>query len=428
VLPSDFAWRVIIWSTAAAITLIGVFALWAVLVLVRRRRVALGILRGILVAAGFALGFLILATNDDPAIRFAVLILGVAFVVAVAWTRPRTGGAVLVAMAMPWTIWWVSFLLDNAFAARQWVLADVLPALGAGVVAEVLGAALFIAGGQAEQTRNVPTPSAPVDRKFGATAYAILGPTIFGSSSYDLAGGIVLLVSGVVTASLAHGRPFLEGMAIVAVGVLLAWAATCMTWVLVRRPANRRGWEAYAWLGEWELDRYRALAGGPAVPSRNDFRRWLKASQARPDLAWIRAELFVMEGQFEEALAAAESIPDDTPYGRVEREGALASVDWHSGGPAGTAALRTAVDEMPETGEDHFRAEVVLAASEIRRLLAAGDPDPIRPILEVRDRLGALADGILWTVIRRRLWSKSLLVSLIVVVGVVGLDRLLGLG
>jgi hypothetical protein len=426
VLPSDVVWWALVWLTTGAQTVVILLGAAAVLSLARRRPVGAGLLRGLLVAAGFVLGFLIVGTAASPTNHLPVLIASVVLVAAVAWTRPRTGGAVLVAIALPWTAWWGSFVLDNAISDQDWDLAAVAPPLLAGVVAALAGLVLVAAGGRRERLRHgTRQPAVPQERRFGAGSRAILGPRFFGVTGYELAGGVVLLAVGLATSALIRGRPAVESGLLIAAGVVVAWGLCCASWILVRRPRDRRAWEAFSWLGEWELDRFRVLAGGPALPTPDDFRRLLTSSPDRPDLAWIRVEMMIMDRRFDEARAAAGTIPDDTPYGHVEREAALTSIDWHSGGPGDTSALRSAVDAViPATGDDRLRAEVVFASAEVRRLLGAGDPDPARPMRAARDLLGLRADGILWRVVRRRVWPKVLQAALLVVLVVVGLDRL----
>jgi hypothetical protein len=245
----------------------------------------------------------------------------------------------------------------------------------------------------------------------------MLGPRVLGLPTGDLASLVLMFAAALVTASLVHGRPFVEGALVTLAGGLVAWAVGSVAYVLARRPKDRRAWEAYTWLGEWELDRYRAIVGGPALPSKDDFRKWLKASPDLPELGWIRSELFVMEQEFDKARAAADAMPVDTPYERVEREAAFASIDWYSGGHGDATALRAAAAEiLPADSDERFRAEVNVAAADVRQLLGLGDVDPARPMRELRDRLGARADGILWTVLRRRLWSKFLMTALTIVV------------
>jgi hypothetical protein len=428
VLPSDLAWEVILSLAAASLVLVVFLAAYAALQRVRRRPVQVWVVRGTVIALGLLLGFLVLSTNGTETPRLlttitSAIVLGLVFV-----SRPRTGGAVLVAIAVPWTIWWASFLADNALAGRHWVVSDVVGALIPGVAAILAGSGAFFLFGNAESARHQTRPVDLAERKFGAAGTAFLGPRIFGLATYELACTLVLFVFALGTAALIRGRSAVEAAVIAMIGILVIWAVTCAVWVVARRRSDRRLWEAYSWLGEWELDRYRALAGGPALPTRQDFQKWLKASPDRPEIAWMRSELFVMEGKFDEARAAAESIPDDTPYGRVEREAALASADWHSGGSGDTGPLAVAVANVAaDGGDERLRAEVILAAAEVRRLLAAGDPDPVRPMRAMRDRLGGRPDGILWVVIRRRLWPKLLQTATFVVIVFAGLDRLIQL-
>ena len=424
-LPSESARLAIVWLTSGAIALAAPMIVWAAILLARRRPVPVLLMRAILVAAGLVLGFLLLGVGDLPTPRLVALILSVVIVALIASTRPRTAGAVLVAIAVPPTLWWGSFLADNAVAGRHWVVADVLTPLIFGATAVIAGLWLYGWGGQRERALHPVQVIVPDERKFGAAAMALTGPKIFGLATYELASGISLFVIAVATVSLLHGRAFVEGALVAIGGVLVGWAVCSVTFVLARRPNDRRAWEAFSWMGEWELDRYRAVAGGPMLPTKGDFQKWLKASPDDPRLGWIRSELFVMERCFDDARAATEAMPVDTPYDRVERESALASIDWYTGGPGDTAELRAAADAvLPADGEEGLRAEVTFAVAEVRRLLSVGDPDPARPMREARDRLGARADGILWTMLRRRLWSKLLYSAAVIVGGLTLLDRI----
>ena len=428
-LPSDLAWHGLLWVTAAAITLLVTLGGWAVIQRLRRRPFGTGFLRITLVAAGFVLGSAFLGMEGRPLVRLVIVGLGFVLVAGVTWTRPRTGGAVIVALAVPWVAWWASFLLDNTFAGRHWVVGDVVPPFLAGAAIGLAGIALFVAGGTPERLRHPAPPAEPVKRTFGVTGQVLVGRKVLGMATYELAMTVVLLGAGVITASATRGRSAVEAGLVITVGVALAWLAACAAWVFVRRTPDRRAWEAFAWLGEWELDRYIAVAGGPALPTKGDFRRWLRSSPDRPDVGWIRYGLWVMEGNLDHARAVAETIPQQTPYDVVEREGALAAVDWYAGGPGDTEALRNATEAIvPLSGEERLRAEVALAAADVRRLIAGGDADPSRPMRLVRDRLGPRADGILWQALRRRVWPQVLKTSLVIVLGVILFDRLTSLG
>jgi hypothetical protein len=122
-------------------------------------------------------------------------------------------------------------------------------------------------------------------------------------------------------------------------------------------------------------------------------------------------------------------MPTTTPIERVERASTLAYVDWLDGGRGDLASLRAAAgDVLPIDSPDRLRAEVITAAGETRVAIGEGLPDPLRPLRAVRDRLGARADGILWTALRRRAWPSILRLSVFAVAGATVLDRLSNLG
>jgi hypothetical protein len=87
-----------------------------------------------------------------------------------------------------------------------------------------------------------------------------------------------------------------------------------------------------------------------------------------------------------------------------------------------------AADVQPIDSPDRLRAEVITAAGESRVAIGHGQPDPLRPLRVVRARLGAHADGILWTALRRRAWPGILRLSALTVIGATALDRLSSLG
>jgi hypothetical protein len=119
----------------------------------------------------------------------------------------------------------------------------------------------------------------------------------------------------------------------------------------------------------------------------------------------------------------AARIPDDTPIGRAERLDYVTYIDWLGGGEGDPAELRDAVDAIePVDGDDHLRADVALALSQVRRRIAAGDADPAAPLRDVRDRLGARADRVL-VAAARRLAPGFLKVSTSFVVVITLLDR-----
>jgi hypothetical protein len=429
VVPSAIAIALVLASFTAA----GLVVAGAVLLTVSRRAehrpAPPGTLTVAAIAIGVSLGDLLLFTTRLPFPRLAVLATVAGVVVACLFAnRPATGGAFLLAIAAPWTAWYAIFVADNAFGAGHWSTDDVVPALAAGAVAIAVGAAMIAIGRPIEARAHPPAPP-ETRRPWNALSRALLGPRLLGLSLHESVLTVIVVAIAIGNATVVHGRPFVVGSLITLLSVALAFALSAAVWVVARRPAERRAMEAYVYLGEHDLDRFRAQAGGPAVPSLRDFKRFVDATPPRQDLEWIRSEIFAVLGRLADARASAEAMPTTTPIERVERASTLAYVDWLDGGRGDLASLRAAAgDVLPIDSPDRLRAEVITAAGETRVAIGEGLPDPLRPLRAVRDRLGARADGILWTALRRRAWPSILRLSVFAVAGATVLDRLSNLG
>jgi hypothetical protein len=132
------------------------------------------------------------------------------------------------------------------------------------------------------------------------------------------------------------------------------------------------------------------------------MKRYLRNTAERADDRWIRTEILAAIGDLAAARDMAARIPDDTPYGRVERAANESYIDWLSGGPGDTERIREATLAIqPLDGDDRLRAEVTLAAGQVRDRITAGDSDPTAPLRAVRDRLGPRADRVLLAAARR---------------------------
>jgi hypothetical protein len=132
------------------------------------------------------------------------------------------------------------------------------------------------------------------------------------------------------------------------------------------------------------------------------MKRYVRNTAERPEDRWIRTDILAATGDLDGAREMAARIPDDTPYGRVVRSAGLSYVDWLSGGPGNTAGVREAAAAIqPVDSDERLRAEVAVAAAEVRDLVAAGDQDPAAPLRAVRDRIGPRADRVLLLAARR---------------------------
>jgi hypothetical protein len=432
VLPSDLAWTAITSATAGAIVGAPIALVAAVvLALAGRRQPWVEAIAAILI--GLVLGFGLLMSDQEPAIR-VIAIFAVAGVVAVLAVPGRLSlaGAVLVVSALPWTLYSGASLLDGALGGRQIDLAEVLPPFVAGVVGVAIGVGLirfhrtYLARHPELAAR---TAAGAGTRRWDAASRAALGPTIGGLNLAAIASLLALIAGTQVTVVLAHDRPILEVLALIAVGSIGTGLAAALVWALVWPPGTRRAFEAFAWLGEAEFGRFAALTDARMVPTLANMKRYVRNTPERAEDRWIRVEVHVASGRLDQAREIALRLPVDTPVERSQRADYLEYLDWLEGTPddAGDAhGLRTAVAEIePADGKERLRAEVTLAIAAVRRRIGAGAADPTAPLRDVRARLGRRAAGVLFVAARRQLGGFIRIAAVFITVVTV-LDRALG--
>lgn len=215
---------------------------------------------------------------------------------------------------------------------------------------------------------------------------------------------VALLGGSLITFILASGRDLLLVVAIAAIGAGITGLVAAAVNAFARPPSVRRAFEAFIYLGEWELDRVAALTGRRVNPTPDAMRKLVEATEERPEDRWIRVELLIVRRDLHEAAAVADRMPVDTPYDRVERAAALVLIDWLRGGSGDPSSIRDAVREVvPADGDERRRAEIILALAEVRQRTAIGPTagDPLEPLSRARDRLGAAADDALLRMTRR---------------------------
>jgi hypothetical protein len=211
------------------------------------------------------------------------------------------------------------------------------------------------------------------------------------------------------------------GAGAVATGLLAA-----VTNAYARPPAFRRAFEAFVFLGEFELDRVARLGDGRLSPTIRTMERYLATAPERAEDRWLRVEFLGKAGNVEAARAMVERMPDSTAWERMERAASLTWIEWLAGGPGDTSEIRKRVAQIvPRDSDERLRAEVVLACAELRERLARGDADPAAPLDTVRDRLGTHADGVLRKMARRAA-PAFVRVAVAIVAILLVLDRLVG--
>lgn len=281
--------------------------------------------------------------------------------------------------------------------------------------------------------RFAPTDQ-PGSRAIGSIAAAIRGASKIGPFGMSELAMLTAFVATWLLLPLALPR---DAGLLIQIGVPSLVGAVLATEAYVRAmpSRSRRAFEAFSWLGEWELARARATIGGlPTSPG--DAEAWLAAHPETKitnlDELPIRIEILLLAGRPEEARAAIARLPVITEWDLFERAALADLVDWRSGGDGDLAAMEAAADELqPPDSDDRLRADVMVAVAKVRRRIAdrraadgraadgrgaaegrAATADALEPLLDVRPRLGHRADGQVGRALRRRLFPVLLVVSL----------------
>ena len=364
------------------------------------------------ILGGSSLGVMVLMAGD---LRISWPILGAIVVLAALLLRRgrlRLAAWFVAAAAAPWTIVGALALLSVYFGPdgpdpiEAWLgfLAGALPMLFALIIATArqLPDAVVEAAAPRGTGRSLGDVGAAV------RAPALIGP--FGLSEVALLVAIVatwLLVGLLVPPSWPD---------LLRLGILVVVAAVLGAEAYIRampRPA-REAFEAFSWLGEWEIAQVRALTHEGVPTDGFAARRWLRRFPERPELRWVRVEVLTMLKRHDEARAVAERMSATTPVERFERAAALDFADWFGGGDGDLPGIEAATAEiLPPDGDERLRAEVAIAMAKVRRNMAAGQ-DPIRagaPLRDVRKRLGHRADGQVGRAMRGRIIRPLLIVG-----------------
>lgn len=364
---------------------------------------------------GLNLGLFILVGGSDLSLTFPFLVAAGVFVVLQLRRRRRTiAGLILAGTAFPWTALWAVYLGVLVLGLNDFDIGSVVQGLLIGAVPLVVGLGLV--------ARDDPPPPAPAmtaaagepgSRAFGTISAAIRAPSLIGPFGMAEIAALVAFVAP--TAILPFFIPA-DVPKVVALAIPLVFGSVLATEAYIRaRPTPaRKAFEAFSWLGEWELRRYR-LSPFRVPTNPRAAEKWLARYPETPDTLGLRAELLTLAGRFDEARAVAQRMPTSTPQERWDRTETLDSVDWRAGGDGDPAGLRAAADELlPIDGDEHLRAEVSIATAEVRKRMADGRSTPgdaAEPLIAVRERLGHRADGQVGRALRKRLLFTFLAVS-----------------
>jgi hypothetical protein len=363
---------------------------------------------------GSCLGLLLLMSESlvlSWPILAATVVLWLVLMQRGAW---RLAGWFVGGAAAPWTV------VSGLFLVRLVPSPDPLrlwqPSLGFFMAAGLLLLSLataVIKRAPAVDAAVAAANAPPTGRRFGDVGAAVRAPAIVGPFGVSEVALLAALVGTWILAGILLPASIPEP---VRLGILVVLGAVIGAEAFIRampRPA-REGFEAFSWLGEWELAQARALTGRAVPTNEVAARRWLIVVRDRPELRGLRVEILGLAKRFDEARALAEQMPESTTQERFDRAVAIDFAGWFAGGDGDVAALEAAAAELlPRDGDARLRGEIAIALAKVRRGMAAGD-DPIvagEPLREVRRRLGQRADGQVGRAFRGRLVRSLVIVG-----------------
>jgi hypothetical protein len=363
---------------------------------------------------GFQVGGFNVFLEGDPIARAVTLGIAGFLALGLLWQGRRVqAGAFITGVALPWTLVWGYYVLMMTMGTLDTEPTTTWTMLLAGLVPTLIGLGLILAR---DPLPPEPLPGAPAgqpgSRRIGSVAQVVLAPESIGPIPVSEIAAFVATIAGVAIVGVI-GLPFpVEPIAQIVVGSFAGSEAR----ILIRPARSRRAFEAFSWLGEWEMARVKAATGHGAPVTRRGAGQLLAAIPDTPENGWIRVELLLWLDRPAEARAAADAMPERTPGERFERAYAMDMADWIPGGSGTPAALDGAVAGLAGEDEDtRLRAEVAMAIREARMVAAERGRDAaIEPLLRVRDRLGSRADGQLHRGPWRRFLPASVATAAIV--------------
>ena len=398
------------------------------------REVGSGLTRALCAAGGASIGPMLLFAPDAAIAAPLVLVLGALTLTRYRARRRAQAGWLLLGTGLPITLAWVLVLSGSGFLDENEtvVLERVLwLAIGAGLC--LVGGLLVVRGDPSPAAPDTAAPAGqPGSRHIGSIAAAIREPAMLGPFGLPELAMLVAFVGVWLVVPLLLPRDVHLVVQIGLPGLVSAVVAT-EAYVRAMPPRSRRAFEAFSWLGEWELARARQVTGRSVPTDPGSARRWLAERPERVDRldeAALRVEILLLAERIEEAggLVKRMAARAETPWERFEVAALEDLVSWRAGGQGDLPGMEAAAEAiLPRDSDDRLRAEVTVAVAHVRRRMADGRTgDAVEPLLQARDRLGSRADGQVGRALRPRLIPALLVSSVLFGLLSVGLGALGG--
>ena len=392
------------------------------------------LIAAVCLTGGASLGTMLLFAPDLVIAAPLLLVLG-----AVAFTRWRAGafaqaGWTLLGSGLPIVVAWVLVLLTGLPVDAAGALPpEVVIWLVAGGGPLLVGLALIVGGDPAPAAPSIAAPAGqPGSRSSASIAMAIREPGMIGP--FGLPEIAMLCAFVLIWLTVPFWLPPDTHFIVqIAIPSLVAAVIGAEAYIRSMPPRSRRAFEAFSWLGEWELARARQVTGRRVPTSPGEAHRWLAERPERVDRleeAALRVEILLLAEELEQARTLVRRMAPlaATPWERFEVAALQDLVSWRAGGDGDLPGMDAAAEAiLPRDADERLRAEVTVAVARVRRHMADGRARPgdaIQPLLEVRERLGDRANGQVGRVLRPRVIPLLLVLSLLFGLVSVGLNAL----
>jgi len=354
-------------------------------------------------ATAFAYGvgaslMVVLWPDEDSPLSSAVL-LGLALAPAILAARARRfdlAGWVLVGAGLIPVLWWGYYVVRDVTSEGLAYEDGLIVWFATSVGILLVGLAGVAVGNRVPAAPARPPPNEPDAERAVIIARAMLAELQFGPLdlpnvlAIGLGAGIGLVLSLVLG---ALGVPVAIGG--IAGAVAFALVATELFYhVWPERLARVEA--AHAFVGSWEMKRFRASTGRPVPTSVPLAREWLASQPETEENRWVRPEMLAWIGEIHEAYDVLGRMPTTTEAERFERRSIQVFLDTVAGADADVDGLAAAAEEIGEPGSDErLRAVAGAAMARSRLMLARGRGDWKEPMLEAQARIGPRALGIM---------------------------------
>ena len=321
-----------------------------------------------------------------------VLFLALAFGPALLAARSRRfdlAGWILVGAGLIPVVWWGYYVLRDVTQEGIAYEDGLVVWFGSSIGILLVGLAGIAVGDRVPEAPPRPPPNEPDPLRALLIAKAMLDELRFGpldlpnTLSIGLgagAGTVLSLVLGGI------GVPVvISGLVSVAAFVLIATELYYHAWP----PRLARAQAAHAFLGSWEMKRFRATTGRPVPTSIPLAREWLASQPETDENRWARTEFLAVVGEIEQAYGALGRMTGATDVERFERLSLQVYIDTVAGADADVDGLVAAAEEVgqPDSNE-RLRAVAAAAIARSRLVLARGEKDWTAPLLEAQARIG----------------------------------------